>query len=161
MLKYVIPAAAVLGLIAFSARTETPAAYQAPASYEAQAETPAMGWHLSREGAMAKLAYGVANSDQLALMLTCEPGQRAAVVYGSVQPDTPALTSTGYGPTEVDPLSGAIQARLPLHDPSLRKLARDGRMDVEGDAGKFTLAASKMEQRVVGEFLAYCANGQA
>jgi hypothetical protein len=158
MFKYVIPAAAVLGLIAFSAHTETPASVVS--AYETQAETPSMGWYLSHEGAMAKLAYGVANSDQLALMLTCEPGERAAVVYGSVQPDTPALISAGSGPTEVDPLSGAIAARLPLGDPSLRKLARDGRMDVEGDAGKFTLAANKAEQRAVGEFLAYCANGR-
>ncbi|QQQ19134.1 hypothetical protein JIP62_03160 [Brevundimonas vitis] len=159
MLKYVIPAAAVLGLIAFSARTETPAFSAAP--YEAQSEAAVMGWHLSREGAMAKLAYGVANSDQLALMLTCEPGERAAVVYGSVQPDTPALISAASTPSEVDPLSGAIAARLPLNDPSLRKLARDGQMNVEGDAGKFSLAATKAEQRAVGEFLAYCANGVA
>jgi len=157
MLKYVLPAAAVLGLIAFSARTETPVS----SAFEAQAEVPAMGWHLSHEGRMAKLAYGVANSDQLALMLTCEPGERAVVVYGSVQPDTPGLTTVSYAPSPIDPMSGAIEARLPLGDPSLGKLLSQGRLDVEGDAGKATLPADKAEQRVIGEFLAYCGNGRA
>lgn len=154
MLKFAIPAIAALGLIAGAAQTRaTPDA----------AAAGGMGWHLSQEGAMAKLAYGVENSDQLALMLTCEPGQATAVVYGEVQPAGARLTRASWSPTPIDPLSGNLDAesRLPLSDPALRGLVRAGRLPVVGDAGAFEIRASSTERRAVRAFLDYCGTGQA
>jgi hypothetical protein len=149
MLKFAIPAVAALGLIAAAAQTR--------ATPDAALEG-GMGWHLSQEGAMAKLAYGVENSDQLALMLTCEPGQTTAVVYGDVRPAGARLIHAALGAGPIDPLSGNLDAetRLSLSDPALRRLARAGRMPVRGDAGTFELTATAAEQRAVGQFLAYC-----
>ena len=156
MFKFAIPAVAALGLIAVAAQSRatdtTPEAVAAPSP---------MGWHLSHEGEMAKLAYGVANSDQLALMMTCEPGQTQAVVYGEVQPASPRLFKAAMKAAAIDPLSGGIadEARIPLADPALRKLAQSGKLTVEGDAGHFELTADGDERRLVREFFAYCGTG--
>jgi hypothetical protein len=154
MLKFLVPAAAALGLVAFAAQTQ--------ATDSAVVETPAMAWHVSYEGPMAKVAYGVANSDQLALMITCSPGDRSAVIYGEVQPVSPRLMQASYaGPA--DPLSGgaADETRLPLTDASLQGLGRTGRLQVEGEAGRFVLTASRDEQRAVRAVIDYCASSRA
>ena len=156
MFKILIPAVAALGLVAFAARTETPV-------IEVQSETPAMGWHLSHEGAIAKLAYGVENSDQLALMMTCMPGEATAAVYGDVQPATPRLTRASIGPIAPDPLSAgdAYETRIALHDATLQGLAGDHGLVVRGEAGAFRLTATKQERRLVRDFLSYCGTGRA
>ncbi len=156
MFKILIPAVAALGLVAFAAQTETPAD-------AAVAMPPAMGWHLSHEGAIAKLAYGVENSDQLALMMTCMPGDATAVVYGDVQPATPRLMQASMGPAGLDPLSGgdAYETRIPVRDPALLGLANGRGMAVNGEAGTFRINASAQERRVVGDFLSYCGTTRA
>ncbi|MFN3537901.1 MAG: hypothetical protein ACK4Y4_10675, partial [Brevundimonas sp.] len=122
-----------------------------------------MGWHLHHEGSMAKLAYGVANSDQLALMLTCDPGERSAVVYGDVQPDSPRLMRASTSYSEPDPLSGgeAYETRIALNDSALISLVERGTMQVEGAAGVFTLPATETERLTVSRFLGYCASDHA
>lgn len=152
MLKVLVPAVGLLGLFTVAARpVEAPLSVQQP-------DPAPMGWHLYHEGPMAKLAYGVANSDQLAMMLTCTPGDREAVVYGDVQPDTPRLQRVGAGPVEADPLSGgvAFETRVPLRDPVLMQLANDGRMPVESQSGGHRLRADAAERRLVSAFIAYC-----
>lgn len=152
MFKFAIPAVAALGLIAAAAQSQaTDAAPEtvAPA---------AMGWHLSHEGSIAKLAYGMANSDQLALMMTCEPGHGQAVVYGDVQPASPRLIRASLTAAPIDPLSGGLadEARIALRDPALQRLAQRGRLTVEGDAGHFELTANADERLLVSQFFAYC-----
>ena len=155
MFKVLIPAVAAIGLIAFAAqsRSTTPEA-------ETAMTIPVMGWSVHHEGGLAKLAYGVANSDQLALMVTCMPGDRTAVVYGDVQVEGARLTQASM---MVDPLSGgdADETRIPVNDPSLTGLAERGQMTVIGDAGRFSIPASAHERRLVSDFLAYCAPDRA
>lgn len=150
MFKILIPAVGLLGLVAFAARTETPAPY-------AQAEPVAMSWHLSQEGNMAKLAYGVANSDQLSLMMTCAPGDRSAVIYGDVKPDSQGVMPVS---NEVDPMTGELETRIGLNDQSLQSFAASGRLSVKGEAGKFVLPASADERTLVSNFLAHCAKAR-
>lgn len=152
MFRFAIPAVAALGLIVVAAQSRA-----TDAAPDAGAAAP-MGWHLSHEGRIAKLAYGVANSDQLALMMTCQPGQAQAVVYGDVQPASPRLFRASMTAAPIDPLSGGIadEAHISLHDPALRKLARRGKLTVEGEAGHFELTADADERRLVSQFFAYC-----
>ena len=154
MFKFAIPAVAALGLIAVAAQSR---ATDAEADVAPMQAAP-MGWHLSHEGSMAKLAYGVANSDQLALMMTCEPGQAQAVVYGDVQPASPRLIKASMNDAAIDPLSGGLadEARISLDAPVLQKLAHSGKLVVEGDAGHFELTAKGDERRLVRQFFAYC-----
>lgn len=153
MFKVLIPAAASIALVAFAAQPQTVESSTAPA----------MAWHVSHEGSMAKLAYGVANSDQLALMITCSPGDRTAVVYGEVQPDSPRLIAASHGPAPLDPLSGgdAFESRVPLGDASLTGLAARGSMPVLGEAGRFELKADRDERAVIAGFLSYCGSSRA
>lgn len=157
MFKVLVPAVAALGLVAFAAQSRDVAPEAEAAGVVA---APAMSWSVHHEGALAKLAYGVANSDQLALMVTCMPGDTTAAVYGDVQIEGARLTQASL---QIDPLSGgeADETLIPVNDPSLAGLARDGRMTVVGDAGRFQLAASGEERRVVRDFLAYCSPNRA
>jgi hypothetical protein len=151
MFKFAIPAVAALGLIAVAAQSRATDA-------DVQGPMAPMSWHLSHEGSMAKLAYGVANSDQLAMMMTCEPGQAQAAVYGEVQPAGLRLTRASMAAVPIDPLSGGLadETRISLRDPVLQAFARRGRLRVEGEAGHFELTANGDERRLVGEFFAYC-----
>jgi hypothetical protein len=150
MIKFAIPAVAALGLIAFAAQSRATDA-------EVQGSLAQMGWHLSYEGSLAKLAYGVENSDQLALMMTCEPGQAQAVIYGDVQPAGPRLLKASIT-AAIDPLSGSLsdEKRISVRDPALQRLLRSGKLPVEADAGTFELAANPVERQRIGEFFAYC-----
>ncbi|WP_292033723.1 MULTISPECIES: hypothetical protein [unclassified Brevundimonas] len=155
MLKSIVPAVAALGLVALAGQAMT-------TSPAAPGESAA-GWHLLHEGSMAKLAYGLADSDQVALMLTCSPGDRSAVIYGDAQPQSAALTPASMGPQPIDPLSDgeAYEARLPLTDTALTGLARSGRIAVQTEAGEQQIRASRAERRLVQNFLGYCASSHA
>lgn len=150
MIKFAIPAVAALGLIAFAAQSRATDA-------EIQGSLAPMGWHLSYEGSLAKLAYGVENSDQLALMMTCEPDQAQAVVYGDVQPAGPRLLKASIT-AAIDPLSGSLseERRISVRDPALQRLLRSGKLPVEADAGTFELPTNPVERQRIGEFFAYC-----
>ena len=150
MIKFAIPAVAALGLIAFAAQSRATDA-------EVQGSLAPMGWHLSYEGSLAKLAYGVENSDQLALMMTCEPGQAQAVIYGDLQPAGPRLLKASIT-SEIDPLSGSLsdEKRISVRDPALQRLLRSGKLPVKADVGTFELAANPVERQRIGEFFAYC-----
>ena len=150
MFKIAIPAVAALGLIAFAAQSQA-------TNLDVQSGAAPMGWHLSHEGSLAKLAYGVANSDQLALMMTCERGQTQAIVYGDVQPAGPRVIKASWA-SAIDPLSGDLseETRVSVRDPALQQLARSGKLAVEADTGQFELPADSSERRLIGEFLAYC-----
>lgn len=156
MFKIAIPAVAALGLIAFAAQSQS-------ATQDMSVSVAPMGWHLSHEGSLAKLAYGVANSDQLALMITCERGQTEATVYGDVQPASPRLVRTSMMAAAIDPLSGGLadEARISVWDPAMQQLARRGELSVDGDAGRFELIATAAERGLIGEFFAYCGMDRA
>ena len=149
MFKTLIPAAASVALVAFAAQTQS----LAP-------EADGMSWHLSQEGAMAKLAYGAENSDQLALMVTCSPGDTTAVVYGDVRPVSPRLIHASSGPEMLDPLSGgdAYETRIALNDSTLRSLASRGSMRVSDGEQQFDLRADGAERRAISGFLSYCSS---
>ena len=150
MFKFAIPAVAALGLIAAAAHSQ--------ADNAQGTDVAPMSWHLSHEGSMAKLAYGVANSDHLALMMTCSPGQAQAIVYGDVQPASPRLIKTAVTEGPIDPLDGGLadESRISLRDPTLRGLLQHGTLEVKGDAGHFKLTARGDERRLVEQFFAYC-----
>jgi hypothetical protein len=155
MFKILVPAVAALGLVAFAAKTQDWSAETSdPAAVTAQAAMPVMGWHLSYEGSMAKLAYGVENSDQLAMMVTCAPGDRSAVIYGDVLPASPRLAQASMG-------GEGDEARDPLTDPALQNLARNGVMPVVGEIGPARISATADERRVVSGFLSYCGGARA
>ncbi|PZO03562.1 MAG: hypothetical protein DCF28_07075 [Alphaproteobacteria bacterium] len=154
MLRILVPAVAALGLLTTAAQTQSETLDTAPAQE--------IGWHLSHDGEEAKLAYGVASSDQLALMIACAAGDADVTVYGDVRPVGMVDRANGT-PFAPDPLSGgdATEASVPISAAGLGGLSRSGRMTVVADEGTFQLTATKEERRVIDRFLAYCTTGQA
>lgn len=150
MFKVLIPAASLLSLVAFAAqgRSEAPSVEEMPLLPPA-----AMGWHLSHEGEMAKLAYGIANSDQLVIMLTCSPGDARAESYGVV---TPVGVSAGEGPSASDPLGAMAPTVVNLDSPSMAALRREGALPVVGDAGQAALPVTSTDRDAVEGFFAHC-----
>lgn len=155
MLKFALPATAALALIAIAAQSSA-------TDQNDETRLGGMGWHLSEEPGLAKLAYGVANSDQLALLMTCEPGAAQAVVYGEVKPVGPHVVRASMV-TPIDPLSGGLSEEVSIStaSPSLQRLKTGGRLQVEGEAGQFELRANRTEREAINAFFSYCAGGRA
>lgn len=157
MLKYLIPTVATLGLAAFAAKSHSEAVIvDAPLPDSVEAS---MGWHLSHEGDMAKLAYGLANSDQIVIMLTCAPGDRAAEAFGVVVPEGAAVSE---GPVPVDPLTGLAMSEtsVALNSRALTALRQGAPMPVVGEAGRASLPVGG-DKAVVDGFFAHCASTPA
>lgn len=149
MLKYLIPAAATLSLVAFAAQSRSESVID---------ETPldgSLAWHLSHEGGTAKLAYGAANSDQIVLMLTCERGDRAVQAFGVV---TPAGAQVPEGPAPVDPLTGLAMAdvAVDMSSNAMTALRNGVGMPVTGEAGPAELPVTRGDKVVIDGFFAAC-----
>ena len=168
MFKILIPAVAALGLVAHAAQSYTaedgvaaaPVMLVAEAPVEAAPATPAMDWHFHTEGETAKLAYGVANSDQLVLMLTGTPGEDKVSTLGSVRAE--ADTASGQSSYR-DPMTGGVlhESEIDKHDAALADLAATGRMTVVSDQGKVAIGSGATDQEAVKAFFASCGTAPA
>lgn len=153
MFRTLVPAAGLIAAFALAAKTES--AQPAPPVLE-------MGWSLTHEGDMAKLAYGVPNSDQLAIMMTCQQG-RAVDVYGDVRPDTSRLIQASNEAALIDPMSGRImeEIRISASDRTLSDLADGEGLKVRGDAGARILPIRESETGLAAQFVAHCQSARA
>lgn len=168
MFKSLIPAVAALGLVAHAAQSYTaedgvaamPIMLVAETPVEEAPAAPAMDWHFHTEGDTAKLAYGVANSDQLVLMLTCESGQDKISALGSVRAE--ADTASGQTSYE-DPMTGGIlhESEIARHDAALADLAATGKMTVVSDQGTVAIGSDATDQEAVKAFFASCGSAPA
>lgn len=172
MFKSLIPAVAALGLVAHAAQSYT-ADDGAPVSMaerlaampvEITPAAPALGWHFHTEGDTAKLAYGVANSDQLVLMLMCRAGEDTVSTLGSVRADADTATAqTSYR----DPMTGGIlhEAEIDKGDAALADLAATGKITVVSDQGKVAIesapGSASTDQEAVKAFFASCGSAPA
>lgn len=126
---------------------------------ESHADTlvaPVMDWHFTHEGETVKLAYGLAYSDQLLVMLTCAPGSGRVNALGSVRAASDRARDKGRID---DPLTGGMlhQAEMSLTDPVLVDLAETGQLRVVGEAGQARLSAKTPDKSAVDQFFVYCA----
>jgi hypothetical protein len=168
MFKILIPAVAALGLVAHAAQSYTaddgvaaaPIALVADTQVDVAPAAPAMDWHFHTEGDTAKLAYGVANSDQLVLMLMCTQGEDRISALGSVRAEANSATDqTSYQ----DPMTGGIlhEAEIARNDAALADLAATGKMTVVSEQGKVAIGSDKADQEAVKAFFASCGTAPA
>lgn len=164
MLKILIPAVASLGLIAHAAQSYTAedgaAALPVTSPVGLAPVAPAMDWHFHAEGDTAKLAWGVANSDQLVLMLSCKVGEDSVVALGSVR----ALADSATGEASfIDPMSGETlhEARIDRNDTALSDLAATGRISAFSARGKVAVGSETGDRAAIGRFLASCGSAPA
>lgn len=155
VLKIALPALAALGLVAFAAQTMATDTQVAPEGIEG------MGWHLNHDGHEARLFYGVADSDQLAVMMSCRMGGGEIVTMGAVQPV--AARSAGSLEADIDPLSGDLMEMraLSANDPAMARLVQAGRLGVEGEDRRFDLSATPDERQSIKTFLDDCGTRSA
>lgn len=138
---------------------------EAPTMVETVAHAP-VGWHLVREGEQAKLAYGVANTDQILIMFTCAVGDPMIEVFGLAAPETDsvrftsaALTTDVAVESEFDPMSGSamIDTEIPMTARALQGFRETGRLTLTADDGRSVPAhAVQSEQAEVQAFFDHC-----
>lgn len=148
---------------------QTPSAAAEPVQVEEPApvlEHAVAGWHLLHEGNRAKLAYGVANSDQILVMLSCAAGDQAVEVFGLAAPEADRVTLTSASlrsPIQVepvyDPMSGemAVETTLPVQAEALEGFRATGRLTLTADTGEVVPAhAMQAELSDVRAFFDHC-----
>ena len=123
-----------------------------------------MAWSLSQvEGEGVKLAYGRPQSDDVLLMLTCEPGAHAVRVSALAGKAAPALTLTSGPITRRYPAESGpagfgdgvvLESTLTPGDPVLARFAASGRLAVDIDGRRTALPAGDPAE--ARRFLASC-----
>lgn len=155
--------AVLIGQTGAEAATPQPVVQEAPAPV---LEHAAAGWHLLHEGDRAKLAYGLANSDQILVMFSCAAGDETVEVFGLAAPeaDEVVLTSASLrSPIAVepvfDPISGstAIETTLPVEAEALEGFRESGRLTLAADTGETVpVHAVQAELPQVRAFFDHC-----
>jgi hypothetical protein len=122
------------------------------------------GFHFLDEGENAKLAYGQANSDDVALMLQCAKGSSRVEVSDVIRSaPAPTLTLNAGGAksdvkVEVQPGPGVSIAvgEAPLAAPALKAFRRSGAVQVSYAGLSYAVSAKPQEQRSVERFFSVC-----
>lgn len=149
MRRLILPA---LGLLILGVAT------QAAVSAKGQGPVDQAGWFLVPEDHGLKLVYGLADTDDVGLMLVCMPGDLRISVYGEVEPDLSSLRPATHGPVAMDPLSqgAAWTMTLALDDPGLWLLVDRGYLPIRTDQGRGRLEATPSERKLANQFLNAC-----
>jgi hypothetical protein len=123
-----------------------------------------MGLYFNQSGGTATLAYGVANSDSVGLMLQCQAGSRRisvsdvarspaadhlVLISGKARSDLPATVDDATGqPT--------LWAQAAAADRALEAFRRTGRIAVKTRGGGYALEARPDEKPRVERFFEAC-----
>ncbi|RYF95098.1 MAG: hypothetical protein EON95_02800 [Caulobacteraceae bacterium] len=125
-----------------------------------------MAWSLHEtpeEG--AKLAYGAPNSDNVALMLTCQPASGDVRVSTSALQPTPAIVlksgrTESALPATATPSMGEghfLEAGAKANDPVLASFARTGDITLMQGKDRMKLSANSGDRPQISKFFATCA----
>ena len=132
------------------------------ATYDPARDT--RGWFFNRDGEV-KLAYGTPQSDDVPLMLSCQPGTgRVFLSQGGLRPgDGITLTSgsgrsTFYGMTEPDQLNGGlfVTAEASALNPVLTAFRDTGRITLDENGRPARLYATPAEHQQIRQFFSTC-----
>jgi hypothetical protein len=124
----------------------------------------AYGFHFLDEGKDAKLAYGRANSDDVALMFQCAKGSSLVEVSDVVR-SAPAATlrlnaggATSHVKVKVQPGPGVSIAvgQAPLVAPALKAFRKSGAVQVSYAGLTYAVSAKARERRSVERFFGAC-----
>ena len=127
-----------------------------------------LGWSLHHaEGEGAKLAYGQPDSDNVLLMMTCQP-RSGQVLVSLTAPDTVGveaieISSKGHssrlpGASAPAMIEGAswVEAMAPATDPALQSFARTGDIAVMENGRAARMPVRQAERATVADFFAEC-----
>ena len=129
---------------------------------------PGMAWSLNHaEGEGAKLAYGQPQSDNVLIMMTCQPKSGQVLVSMTAPMDAPSdaiqLASRSWSSrlaADATPGMGEgaayVEARAPVTDPALTSFAATGDLAVVANGRRAAMPVRAPERTVVSDFFASC-----
>lgn len=130
-----------------------------------EAMSSGMAWSLHEtpeEG--AKLAYGAPNSDNVALMLSCQPSSGQVLVSTSATAPAPAIvlksgkTETALPATAVPSMGEGhfLEAGAKANDPVLASFARTGDISLVQGKDRVKLPTNSGDRPRISKFFATC-----
>lgn len=129
----------------------------------AQDSAPAYRLEFVDEGPSAKLAYGVPDSDALALMLECDKGSGRVAISDALRQGPPRLVlAAGSARTalavQTEDMAGStvMTAETSARAPALTAFRRAGALDVTSGETRYRVAADRAQRREVDRFFAAC-----
>lgn len=140
----------------------------ASCAHQGQGSRPGMAWSLNHaEGEGAKLAYGQPQSDNVLIMMTCQPRSGQVLVSMTAPADAPTnaihLASKGHNSrlaAETAPGMGEgaayVEAKAPVTDPALASFAATGDLAVVANGRRAAMPVSGAERGAVNGFFAAC-----
>ena len=124
------------------------------------------GLYFQDEGPDVKLAYGVADSDDVALMLQCSKGtgevQITDVARDSARPMLLLISNDGVSVLaaglQANPEGAAplLAAQTSVDSPALAAFRHSGRISVRNGDFRYAITATQSERGEVGRFFAAC-----
>ena len=139
----------------------------AACAHEGVESPAAMAWSLhSAEGEGVKLAYGQPASDNVVLMMTCQP-RSGQVLVSLTAPagETPAVIEISSkrqstrlaGELVPGPANAMVEASAPATDPALQSFAKTGDISIADQTGSAKLPVGRVERLAVSDFFDRCA----
>lgn len=123
-------------------------------------------WVTVVEDGRTRLAFGLPDSDEVALTLDCAPHAGRLLVSGPLAPGASKLVLVAdgakaeiTGPAQADPETGLemITGAVAPRDAAFAAFARTGRLMRADPTGATALPASSRERGMVRAFLDHCA----
>ncbi|WP_340647578.1 hypothetical protein [Phenylobacterium sp.] len=140
----------------------------ASCAHQGSSGMPDMAWSLNHaEGEGAKLAYGQPQSDNVLIMMTCQPRSGQVLVSMTAPMDAPSdaiqLVSRRQNSrlaAEATPGMGEgaayVEAKASITDPALASFASTGDLSVVANGRKAALPVRGPERGAVNGFFASC-----
>lgn len=140
----------------------------ASCAHQGQSGLPGMAWSLNHaEGEGAKLAYGQPQSDNVLIMMTCQPRSGRVLVSMTAPLDAPSdaieIASRDHNSrlaADATPGMGEgasyVEAQAAVTDPALTSFAATGDLAVMANGRKSPLPVRGPERRAVNDFFAAC-----
>lgn len=140
----------------------------ASCAHQGQSGLPGMAWSLNHaEGEGAKLAYGQPQSDNVLIMMTCQPKSGQVLVSMTAPMDAPsdAIEIASHGRNsrliaDATPGMGEgasyVEAQASIADPALSSFAATGDLAVMANGRKAPLPVRGPERAAVNDFFAAC-----
>lgn len=138
----------------------------AACAHQATEAPPAMAWSLQQNPSEGlKLTYGQAHSDNLLVMMSCQPasGQVELAVAAREPGAAVRLASAGdqvelAGEAWATPMEGVMLVSdvAPAQAPVLARFSRSGQLTVEADGRAVRTVARGDDRALVAEFVSLC-----
>ncbi|MNV03286.1 hypothetical protein D3C71_935460 [compost metagenome] len=165
-MRLIVWTAPALAALALSACAPTLKTELDGASSGAPLATPGYDWHLNEDAEEASLSYGMAETDDVPLDLSCRPGSGALQILQAVAEGHPrAIALESGGDTETYPakaepsaLHGGLDltAEARASDPVFLRFRKLGWLATYGPDYRTPLVAQRGSDQSIDRFFALC-----